>query len=189
MTENSSEQPKLSKAKGCLRIIGITVYSIIYIPLIIVGMTALMGERRGYVGGDDTFEHVPAMFWLLVAINPVLLFFWEKIRTKIDKWPLIIGYCIIFIGYPSYYALSYDPYGAKAVSNECTSNGAKKFAVQRVEDTIGDVFSLDLWNSQENQWVFHGSAYSNRVNDYVNVTVLVSCRKGKYKVENVDIDF
>ena len=56
MTENSSEQPKLSKAKGCLRIIGITVYSIIYIPLIIVGMTALMGERRGYVGGDDTFS-------------------------------------------------------------------------------------------------------------------------------------
>ena len=186
MTENSSEQPKLSKAKGCLRIIGITVYSIIYIPLIIVGMVVLMGERLGVRG---PFEAVPAMFWLLVAINPVLLFFWEKIRTKIDKWPLIIGYCIIFIGYPSYYALSYDPYGAKAVSNECTSNGAKKFAVQRVEDTIGDVFSLDLWNSQENKWVFHGSAYSNRVNDYVTVTVVVSCRKGKYEVEDVDIDF
>ena len=186
MTENSSEQPKLSKAKGCLRIIGITVYSIIYIPLIIVGMGILMGGR---IQGDDIFESLPAMFWPLVAINPVLLFFWEKIRTKIDKWPLIIGYCIIFIGYPSYYALSYDPYGAKAVSNECTSNGAKKFAVQRVEDTIGDVFSLDLWNSQENQWVFHGSAYSNRVNDYVTVTVVVSCRKGKYEVEDVDIDF
>ena len=185
MTENSSEQPKLSKAKGCLRIIGITVYSIIYILLGFFLMMALAGDNLHKM----ELESLPIMFWLLVAINPVLLFFWEKIRTKIDKWPLIIGYCIIFIGYPSYYALSYDPYGAKAVSNECTSNGAKKFAVQRVEDTIGDVFSLDLWNSQENQWVFHGSAYSNRVNDYVTVTVVVSCRKGKYEVEDVDIDF
>ena len=185
MTENSSEQPKLSKPKGCLRNIGIIVYSIIYILLGFFLMMALAGDNLHKM----ELESLPIMFWLLVAINPVLLFFWEKIRTKIDKWPLIIGYCIIFIGYPSYYALSYDPYGAKAVSNECTSNGAKKFAVQRVEDTIGDVFSLDLWNSQENKWVFHGSAYSNRVNDYVTVTVVVSCRKGKYEVEDVDIDF
>ena len=186
MTENSSEQPKLSKAKGCLRIIGITVYSIIYIPLMMMEMAGVMGER---LGGDDIFEAVPAMFWLLVAINPVLLFLWRKIRTKIGKWPLIIGYCIIFFGYPLYHGFSLRPPGPKAVSNECTSNGAKKFAVQRVEDTIGDVFSLDLWNSQENKWVFHGSAYSNRVNDYVTVTVVVSCRKGKYEVEDVDIDF
>ena len=71
--------------------------------------------------------------------------------------------------------------------SSCTSGGAKSFAVDRLNSTIGTTQFLDLHKDNGDSWLFYGSVYSSQYSRDVTVFVLIGCSGGSYSVLNVDV--
>jgi hypothetical protein len=82
---------------------------------------------------------------------------------------------------------SSPPSTSTSSNSGCNQSGAKSFAINRINTTIGSTQFLDLHKDNGDSFLFYGSVYSSNYSRDVTVFILIGCSGGSYSVLNVDV--